>query len=72
MLATDAVLTDGDAEAVLAERDGAVIAGRLRELDADRAAALRAAFTSFGTCSITDPLTELAGLGLLDAPRGEA
>ncbi|RSN17280.1 hypothetical protein DMC63_21770 [Streptomyces sp. WAC 05977] len=72
MLATDAVLTDGDAEAVLAERDGAVVAGRLRELDADRVAALRAAFTSFGTCSITDPLTELAGLGLLDAPRGEA
>ncbi|MFE6610459.1 hypothetical protein [Amycolatopsis sp. NPDC057786] len=72
MLATDAVLTDGDAEAVLAERDGAVIAARLRELDADRVAALRAAFTSFGTCSITDPLTELAGLGLLEAPRGEA
>lgn len=72
MLATDAVLTDGDAEAVLAERDGTVIAARLRELDADRVAALRAAFTSFGSCSITDPLTELAGLGLLEAPRGEA
>lgn len=72
MLAADAVLTDGDVEAVLAERDGAVIAGRLRALDADRVAAVRAAFTSFGTCSITDPLTELAGLGLLEAPRGEA
>ncbi|MFI9449866.1 hypothetical protein [Amycolatopsis sp. NPDC052450] len=72
MLAADAVLTDGDVEAVLAERDGAVIAGRLRALDADRVAAVRAAFTSFGTCSITDPLTELAGLGLLEAPQGEA
>ncbi|ONF70829.1 hypothetical protein [Amycolatopsis keratiniphila] len=72
MLATDAVLTGGDAEAVLAERDGAVIAERLRALDADRVAAVRAGFTSFGTCSITDPLTELAGLGLLEAPRGEA
>ncbi|WP_410584302.1 hypothetical protein [Amycolatopsis sp. lyj-108] len=72
MLAADAVLTDGDVEAVLAERDGAVIAGRLRALDADRVAAVRAAFTSFGTCSITDPLTELAGFGLLEAPRGEA
>ncbi|MGW4130541.1 hypothetical protein [Amycolatopsis japonica] len=72
MLATDAVLTGGDAEAVLAERDGAVVAERLRALDADRVAALRAGFTSFGTCSITDPLTELAGLGLLEAPRGEA
>ncbi|HET6286683.1 MAG TPA: hypothetical protein VFG15_08020 [Amycolatopsis sp.] len=72
MLATDAALTGGDTEAVLAERDGAVVAGRLRALDADRVAAVRAAFTSFGTCSITDPLTELAGLGLLEAPRGEA
>ncbi|MEU8636546.1 hypothetical protein AB0C38_30630 [Amycolatopsis sp. NPDC048633] len=55
------------AEALLAERDGEVVAARLRELDADTA---RARFTSFGTCSITDPLTELAALGLL--PRGEA
>ncbi|OXM52952.1 hypothetical protein [Amycolatopsis alba] len=72
MLATDAALAGGDAEAVLAERDGAVLAGRLRALEPDRAAAVRAGFTSFGTCSITDPLTELAGLGLLEAPRGEA
>ncbi|OOC05819.1 hypothetical protein [Amycolatopsis azurea] len=72
MLATDAVLTGGDAEAALAERDGAVVAGRLRGLEPERAVAARAGFTSFGTCSITDPLTELAGLGLLEAPRGEA
>ncbi|MFC3453456.1 hypothetical protein [Amycolatopsis speibonae] len=72
MLATDAVLTGDDAEAVLAERDGAVLAERLRALDPDRTAAVRAGFTSFGTCSITDPLTELAGLGLLEAPRGVA
>ncbi len=73
LLATDAVLrSDGDPEALLAERDGAVVAGRLRALDADRVAAARAGFTSFGTCSITDPLTELTGLGLLEAPRGEA
>ncbi|MFK0247848.1 hypothetical protein ACIQUM_24410 [Amycolatopsis azurea] len=72
MLATDAVLTGGDAEAALAERDGAVVSGRLRGLEPERAVAVRAGFTSFGTCSITDPLTELAGLGLLEAPRGEA
>lgn len=57
----------GRGEALLAERDGEVVAARLRELDPGAA---RARFTSFGTCSITDPLTELAGLGLL--PRGEA
>lgn len=57
----------GRAEALLAERDGDVVATRLRALDADAA---RARFTSFGTCSISDPLTELAALGLL--PRGEA
>ncbi|MEU3621300.1 hypothetical protein BS329_08055 [Amycolatopsis coloradensis] len=73
LLATDAVLhADGDPGALLAERDGAVVAARLRALDADRVAAARAGFTSFGTCSITDPLTELAGLGLLETPRGEA
>jgi hypothetical protein len=54
------------AEAHLAERDGDVVAGLVRDL----ADGVRARFTSFGTCSVTDPLTELAALGLL--PRGEA
>jgi hypothetical protein len=73
LLAADAVLhADGDPEALLAERDGTVVASRLREWGADRVAAVRAGFTSFGTCSITDPLTELALLGLLETPRGEA
>jgi hypothetical protein len=53
-------------EALLAERDGSTVAALVRELDPGA----RARFTSFGTCSITDPLTELAALGLL--PRGEA
>ncbi|WP_370948776.1 hypothetical protein AB5J62_14795 [Amycolatopsis sp. cg5] len=56
----------GRAEELLAERDGDVVAARVGELDAG----VRARFTSFGTCSVHDPLTELAGLGLL--PRGEA
>ncbi|HEY3482686.1 MAG TPA: hypothetical protein VGL02_27690 [Streptomyces sp.] len=63
------LLAAGDpdhAEAHLAERDGAAIAGLVRDLDDG----VRTRFTSFGTCSISDPLTELAGLGLL--PRGEA
>ncbi|WP_442875840.1 hypothetical protein [Amycolatopsis sp. NBC_01488] len=56
----------GQAEAALAERDGSVVAERVRALDPGA----RERFTSFGTCSISDPLTELAALGLL--PRGEA
>ncbi|MGA6167876.1 hypothetical protein [Amycolatopsis magusensis] len=72
LLATDSVLDGGsteDAAAVLAERDGAKIAGTLAALGPRRVAAARAAFTSFGTCSITDPLTELVELGLVTAPR---
>ncbi len=56
----------GRAEALLGERDGEIVAARVGELAPD----VRARFTSFGTCSVTDPLTELAALGLL--PRGEA
>ncbi|MEU6644114.1 hypothetical protein ABZ863_16385 [Saccharomonospora sp. NPDC046836] len=71
LLATDVLAhggTEPDARALLAERDGATVAGRVRDLDADRVHRARAAFTSFGTCSITDPLTELVELGLLTEP----
>ncbi|KAA9165627.1 hypothetical protein FPZ12_006070 [Amycolatopsis acidicola] len=47
---------------VLAERDGRAIADRLSTVDDG----VRAAFRSFGTCSIIEPLTELAELGLVD------
>ncbi|MEN3301041.1 hypothetical protein [Pseudonocardia sp.] len=75
LLATEAVARgadDADVRALLAERDGAVVAARVRELGEDRVAAARARFLSFGTCSITDPLTELVDLGLVDRPRGES
>ncbi|MEC3981315.1 hypothetical protein [Amycolatopsis sp. H20-H5] len=49
--------------AVLAERDAAAVAARVSTLDA----AVRARFLSFGTCSIIEPLTELAALGLVPA-----
>ena len=51
--------------AVLAERDGAVLAGRIRELGPDGLTTARARFDSFGTCSVTEPLDELVELGLL-------
>ncbi|MEU8117673.1 hypothetical protein AB0C21_03075 [Spirillospora sp. NPDC049024] len=68
LLATDAAL-DGrpaaDLAAILADRDAPAVAARVAGLGAARTAAVRARFLSFGTCSITDPLTELADLGLL-------
>lgn len=70
LLATDAAMHGaGAAEvaAVLADRDAASIAARVAGLGEARASFARARFLSFGTCSITDPLTELAALGLLPA-----
>ncbi|TDD33254.1 hypothetical protein E1287_20140 [Actinomadura sp. KC06] len=68
LLATDAAAqgrpVDGLAS-VLADRDAASIASRVAGLGEERAAAARSRFLSFGTCSITDPLTELTALGLL-------
>jgi hypothetical protein len=67
LAATAAALAGADhAEvvAVLAERDGARVASRVRSL----APQVRTAFRSFGTCSITEPVAELAALGLL-APQ---
>jgi hypothetical protein len=58
---------DGDARSILASRDGQSLAARLRELCPHQIAALRSAFTSYGTCSITEPLGELLELGLVTA-----
>jgi hypothetical protein len=67
LVATAAACTNADAGAVaalLAERDGVVLAGRVRGMHAGA----RRAFTSFGTCSITEPVEDLRALGLLEAP----
>ncbi|WP_336922540.1 hypothetical protein [Aquipuribacter sp. SD81] len=40
----------------------------LEPLDEAQQAAVRAAFTSFGTCSTVEPVEDLAGLGLLHRP----
>ncbi|WP_307796383.1 hypothetical protein [Amycolatopsis sp. 195334CR] len=58
-----------EAEALLSERDAEVVVARIRELGPERIAAARSWFTSFGTCSIREPLDELLELGLL---QGEA
>jgi hypothetical protein len=54
--------------ATLAERDTNTLAARVRELDAAGVAAARALFTSFGTCSITEPIDDLIRMGLVVAP----
>ncbi|MFE6596914.1 hypothetical protein ACFU9O_25815 [Streptomyces albidoflavus] len=48
--------------AVLAERDATTVAGLVRALSPE----VRTAFRSFGTCSLAEPVGELAALGLLD------
>jgi hypothetical protein len=71
LLATDALVRGGneaDARALLAERDAATVAALVRSV---RPGPVRAAFTSFGTCSITDPRDELVELGVLTAPVPE-
>ncbi|MEU9129471.1 hypothetical protein AB0D08_15425 [Kitasatospora sp. NPDC048540] len=52
----------------LAERSGALLAAAARELTDHQVEQVRARFTAFGTCSIAEPLEDLAALGLLTAP----
>ncbi|PYC76389.1 hypothetical protein C7C46_22365 [Streptomyces tateyamensis] len=71
LLATHAAL--GGAEhpelvELLREQDGAVVAARVAALTAGEQRAARAAFTGFGTCSIGEPLADLAALGLVRIP----
>ena len=64
-------LTDGEPAVValdrLREPDPAVLVAALRAWPADRWARARAAFTSFGTCSVHEPVDDLVALGLLPA-----
>ena len=51
---------------VLGGRDGERLADEVRAWSDDEAAAVRATFLSFGCCGVTDPLGDLADLGLLE------
>ena len=55
----------GDVVALLEERDPAALVAAAGEDDLGRA---RRWFTSFGSCSITEPLDDLLALGLLEKP----
>ncbi|MED7949879.1 hypothetical protein [Streptomyces sp. BE303] len=64
-----ALETDRKAAAeVLAERSGEVLAASVRDLTDRQITAIRNSFTAFGTCSIVEPLDDLAALGLLSGP----
>jgi hypothetical protein len=70
LLATAAALDGADeAELVglLSDRDAAGVTERVRTLSST----VRGAFRSFGTCSVTEPVEELIGLGLLDTKLTE-
>jgi hypothetical protein len=58
----------GSAAQLLADRNGAALAGRARELLPDEVASVRAQFASIGSCSVEEPLTDLTGLELVSAP----
>jgi hypothetical protein len=53
-----------DVAAVLARRDAEALAAEARALDDRAVARVRGAFTAYGCCEVTDPVGELAALGL--------
>ena len=58
--------TADTARATLAETDEEAVAAAVRLLTGPDIDRLRAAFRSFGTCSVLDPLTDLQRIGLLE------
>ncbi|MHA6764259.1 hypothetical protein [Streptacidiphilus sp. PAMC 29251] len=72
LAATGAALAGADpreAAALLEQRDGDHIASVISDVTERQSALVRASFTGYGTCSITEPLAELAALGLLPVPH---
>jgi len=68
LAAVDAALSGADERTlagILAERDGAALVHRLTAAGPRRARQVRSRFLSFGTCSIAEPVSELAELGLV-------
>ena len=68
VLAVHTALDGGDdLAAVLGERDASAVASAVSDLDEPARGRVRSHFLSFGTCSITEPVDDLRGLGLLEA-----
>ena len=69
LLATFAALSGGtrdEVAALLAVRDGPALAELVGAWPDATASRVREVFTAYGCCTVTDPLGELADLGLLD------
>ena len=58
-----------DVVGLLEQRDHEALLGLWRDQGEDAMARARRWFTSFGSCSVTEPLDDLITLGLLEAPR---
>ena len=59
-----------EASVVLADPDGAELATTLAAWPVGQAEQVRSVFRSIGTCSIDEPVSDLAALGLLKAAQG--
>ncbi|MFJ1702916.1 hypothetical protein [Kitasatospora sp. NPDC088346] len=68
LLAAQAGEDAAAAAEVLAERSGELLAKAALDLTDDQIAVVRGRFTAFGTCSVAEPLDDLAALGLLAPP----
>ena len=66
-LAFDGATTD-DVVAVLEQRDAEPLLGLWHDQGEQAMARARRWFTSFGSCSVTEPLDDLTALGLVEAP----
>jgi hypothetical protein len=73
LVAVAAVLDGADApeaSVLLADRNGDGLAARLGALPVGLAERVRSVFRSIGTCSIDEPVSDLADLGLIQATQG--
>ncbi|MFG1922033.1 hypothetical protein [Cryptosporangium sp. NPDC048952] len=68
LVAVDA-LESGTAVEWLEEMDASRLVAVVKGWSAERVGRARAAFTSFGTCSVTEPIDDLIALGLLEGVR---
>jgi hypothetical protein len=65
LVATARALSGGDVRDALTSQDGEALAAEARGLAEPAARAVRSVFASYGSCSLTEPIEDLRGLGLL-------